>query len=212
MLLVTVALLLAAACVEIGVRWLRPQPLGAAGGSSLLRGQFTQPGVHANRTAEFSVQVHVNSARFVDREWESPRPGVPRVVVIGDSFVEAAQVELEQGFGRVLEGALGEVTGAPVEVLSMGVPGAGTATALGVLEAHALPRQPQLVVLGMLVSNDVLNNHPALEPKRDKPFYRVESGRLVPTDAVDVEVSPWRVPLLWQASHAWRLLGRTVVT
>ena len=53
-----------------------------------------------------------------------------------------------------------------------GVAGAGTATALGVLQTHALPRRPRLVLLGLLVGNDVLNNSPALDSKGDKPFYR----------------------------------------
>jgi len=205
------AALLALIAAEIGVRVLRPQVDAPIETPALLRGQFREPGVHPNRSGEFSVQVHVNRDRFVDREWAAPRPGVPRVVVIGDSFVEAAQVELDQGFGRVLESAMGEQRGAPVEVLSLGVPGAGTGTALALLDEYAPRLQPQLVVLGFLLSNDVLNNHPLLEPKPDKPFYRLDGGVLVPTDAQRISISSWRVPVLWRISHTWRLVARTVV-
>ncbi len=211
LLLLTMAgLLLALAFVELGVRLIRPQPAGTASASSLLRGRFHQPGTHPNVSDEFSVQVHVNQHGFVDREWAPPSPGVPRVVILGDSFVEAAQVELEQGFGRVLEATMGRQ--APVQVLSMGVPGAGTATALALLEQQALALDPQLVVLGFLVSNDVLNNHPLLEPKDDKPFYRLDDEHLVPTDAQQARASAWQVPLLWSSSHTWRLLARAVVS
>ncbi len=205
------ALLLALGAVELGVRSWRPQPLVSAEVPPLLRGQFREPGDHPNRSPEFSVRVHVNRHRFVDREWGEPQPGVPRVVVIGDSFVEAAQVELEQGFGRVLEARLNDHRGAPVEVLSLGVPGAGTATALGLLEEHALPQEPDLVVLGFLVSNDVLNNHPLLEPKSDKPFYRLVGERLEATDASQHRGAAWRVPGLWGHSHAWRFVARSFV-
>lgn len=207
------SLVVTAVCLgllELGVRLIRPQIDAPVETPALLRGGFRQPGVHPNRSAEFSVQVHVNQHRFVDREWSAPSPGVPRVVVLGDSFVEAAQVELEQGFGRVLEGALARELGAPVEVLSMGVPGAGTATALGLLREHALAQQPDLVVLGFLISNDVLNNHPLLEPKTDKPFFRLDGGQLVPTSAERSQHFRWRESPLWARSHAWRLLARTV--
>ncbi len=206
--------LVAVAClgaVELGVRSLRPQADPPVETPTLLRGQFREPGVHTNRSGEFSVQVQVNRDRFVDGEWGPRDPALPRVVLIGDSFVEAAQVELDQGIGRVLEAALIEAHGAPVELLSMGVPGAGTATALGLLEQHALPRDPTLVVLGFLLSNDVLNNHPLLEPKDDKPFYRLKDGELVPSSAERSLGSGWRDSPLWSVSHSWRLLGRTVV-
>jgi len=205
------AALLALSVIEIGVRVLRPQVDAPIETPALLRGQFREPGVHPNRSGEFSVQVQVNRDRFVDREWADPQPGVPRVLVIGDSFVEAAQVDLEQGFGRVLEAAMGEQRGALVEVLSLGVPGAGTGTALALLDVYAPRLRPQLVVLGFLLSNDVLNNHPLLEPKPDKPFYRLDGGVLVPTDAQRSSSSAWRVPVLWRISHTWRLVARTVV-
>jgi hypothetical protein len=212
LLLTLVATLLAFAAVELGVRLIRPQADASIETPKLLRGGFREPGVHPNRSGEFSVQVHVNRERFVDHEWGAPSSTVPRVLVIGDSFVEAAQVELEQGFGRVLQAALTRERGAPVEVLSLGVPGAGTTTALGLLEQYAPDLQPDLVVLGLLVSNDVLNNHPLLEPKRDKPFFRLEDGHLIPTTAERTLDQAWRRSVLWPHSHAWRLLARTVVS
>jgi hypothetical protein len=204
-------LLLALVGVEAAVRVFRPQVLHSVASAPLLRGRLTQPGSHRVRTAEFDVSVQVNEHGFVDRPWGPRRPGVPRVVVLGDSFVEAAQVTMDQGFGRRLEAAMSARGGEPVEVLSMGVPGAGTSTALGLLETYALPREPDLVLLGFLVSNDVLNNHPLLEPKGDKPFHRLDGGRLLSTDAASTMASAWQVRPLWSVSHAWRLLARGLV-
>jgi hypothetical protein len=191
--LAVVSLLVALLAAEAGVRFLAPQPVGAA--SSLLRGPLNVPGDHPVRTAEYDVVVHVNARGFVDREW-GPKTG-SRVVVIGDSFVQAAQVPLENGFGRVLDAALPDA-----EVLSMGVPGAGTATALGLLETYALPMDPDVVLLGFLVANDVMNNHPGLEPKVDKPFYTLRGGELVPVAG----------GALWRASHLVRWVDRTWTT
>ncbi|MFH1463553.1 MAG: hypothetical protein ABIO70_04130 [Pseudomonadota bacterium] len=204
LLLSLAALLLALGALEGGVRLLRPQPTASASPPELLRGAFTAPGDHPARTEEYDVTVHVNAQGFVDREWGPRAPGVARVVVLGDSFVQAAQVPLGQGFGRVLERALGP----GVEVLSLGVPGAGTATELGVLERHALPLRPDLVLLGFLVGNDVLNASPLLESKADKPFLALEGDALVPTSAADSLARPWRLGPLWRWSHAWRLISR----
>lgn len=161
---------------------------------ALVRGELTVPGDHPIRTAEYATIAHVNRDGFVDREW-GPRGG-PRVIVIGDSFVQAAQVALEEGFGRRLASAAG------VEVLSMGVPGAGTGTALGVLEQYALPREPDVVILGFLVANDVLNNHPLLEGKDDKPFFALRDGVLVPRAGRSAALS-W-IARTWAARAASR--------
>ncbi|MCB9760889.1 MAG: SGNH/GDSL hydrolase family protein [Alphaproteobacteria bacterium] len=195
--------------VEVTVRVVAPQTPLSVEPPPLLRGQLTTPGDHPVRSAEYDVVVHVNQRGFVDREWPPPRDDDHRVVVIGDSFVQAAQVPLAQGFGRQLEAAIEAISPADVDVLSMGVPGAGTATALGVLETYALPEQPDLVLLGFLVSNDVLNNHPLLEGKDDKPFYALKDGALVPVDAPSAVAPSWAAST---PSHAARWVARTLAT
>lgn len=195
--------------LELGVRLAAPAPLAPQ--RDVRRGAFTQPGQHPVQTPEFSATVHVNEAGFVDRAWGPRRPTVPRVVVLGDSFVQAAQVELEEGFGRQLDEALDRATQGDVEVLSLGVPGAGTATALHLLDGWALDLQPDLVVLGFLVSNDVFNNHPDLDTKPDKPFYRLTGGRLVPVDGQDAARGWLARSTLWRSSHLVRALGRRVL-
>lgn len=181
--------------LEVGVRAWAPVPV-APPSQQLVRGNLTEPGDHPNATPEYSVTVHVNAHGFVDTEWPDTPPDV---LVIGDSFVQAAQVPLNAGFGR----ELGDATGLRVE--SMGVPGAGTGTALGVLETYGLPRRPRLVLLGFLVGNDVLNNSPALDSKRDKPYYDVtDDGSLVLTDRAALAAAQGPLPALWSKSALWR--------
>jgi len=187
--------LLCLAALEGVARLLAPVPV-APPSQKLVRGNLTEPGDHPDATPEYSVTVHVNAHGFVDTEWpDSP----PDVLVIGDSFVQAAQVPLNAGFGRELADATG------LRVESMGVPGAGTGTALGVLETYGLQRRPRLVLLGLLVGNDVLNNSPALDSKRDKPFYDVRAdGSLVLTDRAALAASQGPLPALWSKSALWR--------
>lgn len=190
---------------ESFVRLWAPQSVGSFDGG-LLRGPLTTPGDHPLRSVEYAVSVHVNAAGFVDHEWGAA--GARReIVVLGDSFVQAAQVARGEGFGAQLQGGL-RAQGTDVDVLSMGVPGAGTATALGVLREYALPRNPALVVLGFLVSNDVLNNHPLLEGKDDKPFYTLHDGALVPVVAMDLVVPS----SVWRWSAAWRWYTRSAAS
>jgi hypothetical protein len=207
-LLAAGGLILGLLAVEAGFRLFAPQSPGALQSTSLLRGEFTKPGDHPNVSREFRTEVHVNAEGFADKDWGPQEPGVPRVAVLGDSFVQAAQVSLRNGFGRVLERSLEAKLGRDVDVLSMGVPGAGTATELGVLEKYALPEHPDLVLLAFLPGNDILNNHPLLEDKEGKPFFALHEGKLVPIDSGDAVVPRWMQGPLWDWSHAWRYLAR----
>ena len=200
--------LLGVVCVlEAGVRAVDPQPR-VPPATDARRGAFVVPGDHPLATAEFQTTVHVNASGFVDREWGPRRPGVARVLVLGDSFVQAAQVGLEDGFGRRLEHWLGTDGGQPTEVLSLGVPGAGTATALHLWRQQGAALEPDVVVLGFLLANDVFNNHPALDSKRDKPFYGLEGGQLVPIDPGDSLLGSVASTGAWRTSHLVRWVGR----
>ena len=161
--------LVALSLVEFSFRIFDPQSPLAQSNDLLNRGRFTSPGIHHNKQPEFSAEIEVNSNGFVDYEWNYQTPN--EVLFIGDSFVQGAQVSMEQSVGRRLHLLLsGGVT-------SMGVPGAGTTSELLLLK-HWLPvLKPKVVLLGLLPSNDILNNHPELESKSDKPFVILKTWR-----------------------------------
>ncbi len=191
------------------MRLVAPQaPAGSAGGAggddlaALNRGLFTEPGDHPVHTDEYDALVHVNARGFVDGEWGPRRPGVARVLLLGDSFVQAAQVDLPDGLGRVADRALGP----GVEVLSAGVPGAGTGTAL-LLARRLLPElRPDLVVYAWTTSNDVLNNDPLLDDKPDKPYFDLVDGALRRRSAGADPIAPGP---LFRGSALLRLVTRT---
>jgi hypothetical protein len=166
----------------------------------LNRGQFTKPGIHRNQSHEYSVDVHVNQYGFVDQNWTLPAPS--STLLVGDSFVQAAQVDLSNGLGRQLQTFMQQ------PVLSIGVPGAGTTTAYLLLEKWLPTIQPRRVLVGILLSNDVLNNHPQLESKTDKPFATVEKEQLI---IQSQSIPTIRFPkFLLRRSHSLRWIERTL--
>src|SRR5262249_3540321 len=94
-----------------------------------------------------------------------------RILVLGDSFVEAMHVPLEATFHRLLEQQLS--AGDPtrrIEVFAAGISGWGTASELLYFEQYGVRFKPDLVVLAVYPGNDVKNNRSSLED-RFKPVY-----------------------------------------
>jgi hypothetical protein len=167
---------LALLALEMAVRLLHLVPThfwepDALLGSRLVAGK---EGWWTQEEHEFRVESRINSDGW--RDVERPRvkpPGTFRILVLGDSFIEALQVPLEKTFARLLEAELGN---GPVEVLSMGVSGYGTATELLLYRECGRSYGPDLVLLAFYPGNDVRNNSPVLEPVL-RPIYD-RSGRL----------------------------------
>lgn len=112
---------------------------------------------------EFRIPVRINSLGLRDRERQVDKPmGARRVLLIGDSHVEALQVRLDESIGLQLEERL-RAEGIADEVISAGVSGYGTASQLLWFRSHGRRFAPDLVVLAFYPGNDVKNNSPELE-------------------------------------------------
>jgi hypothetical protein len=123
---------------------------------------------------DYDVQVRTNGAGFHDVEHLVAKPpGVYRVVVVGDSMVEALQVPVHQAFTRLLEERVRGWAGRPVEVINLGVSGKGPAQYHRTLEKVGLAYRPDLVVVAVTLLNDFLNDVPELERDGTKPYYRL---------------------------------------
>jgi len=168
---------LAAAAMEAGVRVLhlvpdrfwQPDPLL---GTELIPGK---EGWWTQEEHEFIVPVRINSLGHRDIERPRAKPaGNRRILVIGDSHVEALQVPLEDAIFRRLESELAE-TADDVEVLGAGVSGYGTASQLLFFRDRGWKLEPDLVILAFYPGNDIKNNGPALE-KALVPHYGDDGG------------------------------------
>jgi hypothetical protein len=117
---------------------------------------------------DFRVEEYANEAGFLDR----PLPPVARsggscrIAILGDSYVEAAQVPIRQKVQVLLE-KLAEARwpDLDVETMAFGFSGTGQLNQLGYLDAYVRPRRPDIVVL-VFVGNDFADNSALLTAVR----------------------------------------------
>jgi hypothetical protein len=95
--------------------------------------------------------------RDVDHPIEKP-PGTRRIVVVGDSFCEAAQVNLGETFWRLLPADVQAQGGGPVEAINLGVGDWGQAQELIALREFGFRYRPDLVICEVFPLNDIGNN------------------------------------------------------
>jgi hypothetical protein len=97
--------------------------------------------------------VQINSSGYRGQELRSSRTG-PRVVVYGDSYIEAEFSDLESTFVWRLQQRLSAGLGRPVEVINAGVYAYGP-DQIGLRMEDELPRlKPGLVIVALYAGND----------------------------------------------------------
>ncbi|HXU41199.1 MAG TPA: hypothetical protein VN675_02660 [Burkholderiales bacterium] len=175
------AALLAPLALELAVRfsgysapfWYRPDAQ---------LGWTLRPGTQGWFTKEGRTFVRINDAGFRDRDHSLDKPDdVFRIAVLGDEHSEAMPVELHETWwsllGHQLDGC-SVAGGKRVEMLNFGVSSYGTAQELVMLETVAMRYRPDLVLLQFTPDNDPQNNSFALAVDKERPFYRLEGGKL----------------------------------
>jgi hypothetical protein len=113
------------------------------------------------QTLDYTTKIQINSKGLNDIEHQyQPLPGIFRIVVLGDSMMEALQVDLHDSLPRLLEKKLKQRR---VEVINFGVGGYGTTQEYLYLKEEALKYKPNLVLMEIFPLNDIMNNSWALE-------------------------------------------------
>jgi lysophospholipase L1-like esterase len=116
------------------------------------------------KAREFTTHVKISPLGLRDRRAAYEKPaGAFRIVLLGDSFVEAVQVQQWEGIVERLEAELNQGSPRQVEVINAGVAAYGTGQELLLLEQEAYKYQPDLVLVMFFVGNDVANNNYRLE-------------------------------------------------
>jgi hypothetical protein len=178
--------------LEIGVRIARSAaPPTAAGwfwrvpdpntGWSL---QPNAQGRSFSRMYEYDVDVYINSLGLRADESIGYEKGddVYRIIVLGDSYIEAMQVELAESLPQQLGRLYSAQTDKQVEVLNAGTGGWGTDQQLLWLREEGVKYSPDLILLAVYPANDFMNNSLALEAANhgriQKPFFQLENGEL----------------------------------
>lgn len=93
-----------------------------------------------------------------------------RIVLIGDSYVQALQVRKSEHMGVVFEEMIHKHGEKDTEVIAIGRSGCGPAQYLDMLEYACRHFAPDEVVLCFFLGNDILNCHASLERKRPKSY------------------------------------------
>lgn len=158
---------------------------------------WTQPPgghyVYQQRLSNKIVDIRFNSKGFHDIEHQLMKPsGKKRIVVIGDSFCEALQVNLKDTFFKILEKRLNNKK-EDWEVINLGVGDFGTAQEYIALLRYGFAYSPDVVIHQIFPLNDIGNNNIKLyglcKSPNDKyrPYFVESEGSLKLTYAQPVK-------------------------
>jgi hypothetical protein len=167
LLVAVVALVLSLLAVELVLAWRLPfAQISWPGAFDPRVGRIFAPHGEVQYTnyADFALTQRANALGFLDREPPGEKaPGMFRVLVLGDSFVEAVQVPIEQKIHVVLERLLAERhPDRRFETSAFGHSAAGTAAEYAYYETYGRALRPDLVVV-VFVQNDFADDSPLLE-------------------------------------------------
>lgn len=154
---VIISLCLGLVLCEVLLRYAFPQTLGVwrqtRDGLILLVPSFE---VYLQK---FKTHVHTNALGFRDVEHDPENSkGNYRVLLLGDSFMEALQVEFEESFPHLLEKELNKLLSCRVEVINAAVSGWGTDDAVAYLSRRGMALHPNLILFGTTLHNDISDN------------------------------------------------------
>jgi hypothetical protein len=193
---------------ELAVRIVVPQTLSIW--------SYTRDGIVIHQR---NVRGHVTPAgRRLDtnsdgmRDIEHPTakpPGTYRILLMGDSFMEAVQLDWEQTLAALLDERLNAApeTVTRIEVINASVSGWGTDDQRTYYLRYGREFDPDLVLIGMTLHNDLFDN-------LAMRFSVVDDGRLIDRPREEIPGPLWiRMKIQeWLASHShlYRLISGTL--
>ena len=118
----------------------------------------------------------INRFGWRDVNWPIRKPkGTIRIAILGDSFVEAIQVEDDSTFESLSKRALIGAEGRG-EVMNFGRSGYTQSEELLVLQRDVLRFDPDVVVLFFFPGNDITDMARRTAPNRQRPFFVMGNG------------------------------------
>lgn len=143
------------------------------------KGTTYMPGAYYHHTKEGFSEGYFNSHGFRDRERSYQKPAnTYRILVMGDSQVEALQVSLENSFPAILEQTLNEHSAyRRFEVLSLGQSGFGTAEEYMRYLNFGIEYSPDLVLVLFTTTNDFQDNSKVLSWESPRFYFVFDQNR-----------------------------------
>jgi hypothetical protein len=126
------------------------------------------------REGNLTTRVHVNRGGWIAPEWSlQKRPGSVRIALLGDSFLEALQVERSQTASIVAQRLLQERLHSEVEVLAFGRSGFSQTEQLFLLQTEVMQFAPDVIVDFFFPGNDIADVRWSTTGDTLRPFYNV---------------------------------------
>ena len=155
------AIVVALIFLEVGLRGLHgPLDVSRSSAETGWRGRANEYKILD--TDGYDHPFQLNSQGMHDTEHPIAKPSnTYRIMLLGDSFVEARQVIETETAHQILEDLLNETNGEKqYSVISAGVPAWGTGQQLLYYRSQGRHYQPDLVVLMVYLGNDITDNLP----------------------------------------------------
>jgi hypothetical protein len=136
----------------------------------------------------------INRWGWRDQEWTLEKPhDVYRIAVLGDSHVEAMDVEQDSTFMKLAERSLNTgPTDKKFELMNFGASGFTQSEELLVLEREVILFNPDMVILFFWPGNDITDINRETAPNKDRPFFIAEAGGLLSLDTSFSEACRYR--------------------
>ena len=169
-LLIVASVMITLCVIEIGLRMFG---MAYCSGNwdrndSLLGTVFIPGSKGIYKSVNGEVLIKINSLGLRDEEFPLEKPkSEKRILVLGDSFVEALQVPLDQTFLKLLEDMF---LPDHVRVINGGHSGYGQAEQLLFWRYKGSQLDPDLVIL-FFYANDIIDNSIDLDPWQKRPFF-----------------------------------------
>lgn len=143
------------------------------------------PGAYYRHTKEGFSEGYFNSHGFRDRERSYEKPAnTYRILIMGDSQVEALQVSLTNSFPALLEQALNDrALSQRFEVLSLGQAGFGTAEEYMRYMNFGVKYSPDLVLVLFTTTNDFQDNSKVLSWQLPRFYFTFDQNKNLVLDS-----------------------------
>jgi hypothetical protein len=194
LIIAIVGIIAALLLLEIGARFLATPFDGSSNAADTFSNQTGWRGkpyyTTTVATGEYVHDLALNSVGMHDTEHDRAKPdNTYRILMLGDSFVQAVQVREAKTAQQVLEDLLnGQADSQNFELISAGVGGWGTGQQLLYYRNEGRYYQPDLVLLMFFLGNDVKDNLPGrgvtVEGLNHYTPYFVLNGN-------ELDIEPW---------------------
>lgn len=149
----------------------KPENLSKLESSSLFLYENNHGAEFTYKSSEFNNPIKINSYGFRDIEFNKAKPkGVYRIAILGDSYEEALQVDLENTWQKIMAKKISQEVKKDVESYNFGISGYGTDQNWLTLREKVWQFSPDMIILAFS-PNDVGDTY-------KNNLVRLENGNL----------------------------------